>query len=1270
MTARVLKLISAVIASLALLVPCAQASSNLDITQLNVAPSDTQAGGNPNFRFFMRFCDPGIPITITPGPGTPGAPLYQVVTSATTTLVGGIDATTPAFPDDTITVASTRDFSNSGVILIDSEQIAFTGKTPTSFTGVTRGVNSTTPAAHAGGAQIHLANHGVTIPMESRVLDPSAPTSSLNGIWQVQPLPTSDPNAPTTLNLMRRDGEAQANEIAFSPGSTARIQLGPQPGCSNVEHEALLRQFKLHLPPGFLGNPTALPACPQVLFNAGVCPANTVLGYSISEAPQTDAAATTPPLKVPSAIYNVATLGLEPARLGTRKFPSEPPGPFPVVITLDTTNDYGLNSALVDIPKNLGGPQAVVTEIDTVLCAKVPCAPTNEVDPSSVAPNPTAGSPIRPFFRNPTSCTPVTATLEASSYNVKQTITSLSAALDATATTIPVASTAGFPGSGTLSIDNEKIAYTGTTATSFTGVTRGVSGTTATTHASGAQIIFTEDQSQPDHYPDPDQGDSPLTSTFTPTGCDQVPFDATVSVQPTESTDAGAGSAQQVTINYNDNYVDDPIWQSALKDADVTLPAGMTLSPSGGNGLQSCTPQQFGVNAETGRQLNNDPVTCPAGAQIGTIKVHTPVLCGRAPPNFDTPLECNSSLPPTGELSGKVFFGPTSGPGRPTDANPWKLYLLIEGAGIRIKLVGNTTVSPDGQIRNVFLSQPQVPFDRFDLNINGGERAVLANPNDCDTHSGAVTLKGWSGAVKPSTPTVTPTTACAPVPFAPHVDSAGSNPEQAGANTVSSIVISRTDRQPDIKSLKLSLPVGAVGSLAAVPQCLAADARAGACPVDSKVGTVKTTVGTGNSLLTAAGSLYLAQPMEPDDAATLALVVPAKVGPIDLGQVVVINHVKLRPSDTGVDAITEEIPSSIQGVPLHVRKIEITVDREGFFINPTGCDTRTLTATFTATDGQVSSSTMGLHAIGCDALAFNPKLRLIAGAKGLTKTGAHPPLTAIVTQKSGEANIATAKVVLPDILRPNVPAFNKPGGLCSDAQFAVRACPALSHAGDARVLTPVLPFALQGPVYVVQETGSILPKLYVDLKGQGIEVVLRARNSFQGIRTVNTFDGLPDVPQSYFALTVFGGKNGILNAWSNLCSASARPFDTQFTGQNNKVVKAKPVLEIEGCTSASSAGASISSKTVKVSRKGIAKFKVKCNDKAKACKGRLSLSTGIGSKSFKIKTNKSGVVKLKVTKKGMKKLRKAKRLKTRATAKVGSKTSRKSVTLVAPKRKK
>ena len=56
----------------------------------------------------------------------------------------------------------------------------------------------------------------------------------------------------------------------------------------------------------------------------------------------------------------------------------------------------------------------------------------------------------------------------------------------------------------------------------------------------------------------------------------------------------------------------------------------------------------------------------------------------------------------------------------------------------------------------------------------------------------------------------------------------------------------------------------------------------------------------------------------------------------------------LRQSDTGVDVVTNDIPNIFGGVPLPLRKIEITVDRPGFFLNPTGCDTRPLIATFDA----------------------------------------------------------------------------------------------------------------------------------------------------------------------------------------------------------------------------------------------------------------------------------------------------------------------------------
>lgn len=55
--------------------------------------------------------------------------------------------------------------------------------------------------------------------------------------------------------------------------------------------------------------------------------------------------------------------------------------------------------------------------------------------------------------------------------------------LNSSSTTINVASTTGFSAAGSILIDAELITYTGVTATSFTGCTRGTSQTTAATHA-------------------------------------------------------------------------------------------------------------------------------------------------------------------------------------------------------------------------------------------------------------------------------------------------------------------------------------------------------------------------------------------------------------------------------------------------------------------------------------------------------------------------------------------------------------------------------------------------------------------------------------------------------------------------------------------------------------------------------------------------------------------------------------------------------------------
>ena len=61
----------------------------------------------------------------------------------------------------TITVNSTSGFSSTGTILIGSEQITYTGTTSTTFTGCTRGANSTTATSHLDDATVQQYWHEI-----------------------------------------------------------------------------------------------------------------------------------------------------------------------------------------------------------------------------------------------------------------------------------------------------------------------------------------------------------------------------------------------------------------------------------------------------------------------------------------------------------------------------------------------------------------------------------------------------------------------------------------------------------------------------------------------------------------------------------------------------------------------------------------------------------------------------------------------------------------------------------------------------------------------------------------------------------------------------------------------------------------------------------------------------------------------------------------------------------------------------------------------------
>ena len=75
--------------------------------------------------------------------------------TVTTTLTSAIDD-----DDTTIPVSSTSSFDSTGTIIIDSENITYTGTTSTTFTGATRGAESTTAASHDSGATVAQIDAG------------------------------------------------------------------------------------------------------------------------------------------------------------------------------------------------------------------------------------------------------------------------------------------------------------------------------------------------------------------------------------------------------------------------------------------------------------------------------------------------------------------------------------------------------------------------------------------------------------------------------------------------------------------------------------------------------------------------------------------------------------------------------------------------------------------------------------------------------------------------------------------------------------------------------------------------------------------------------------------------------------------------------------------------------------------------------------------------------------------------------------------------------
>jgi hypothetical protein len=386
------------------------------------------------------------------------------------------------------------------------------------------------------------------------------------------------------------------------------------------------------------------------------------------------------------------------------------------------------------------------------------------------------------------------------------------------------------------------------------------------------------------------------------------------------------------------------------------------------------------------------------------------------------------------------------------------------------------------------------------------------------------------------------------------------------------------DGQPDAGSrrpskLDVALPPGLVGAVFSVPMCPTAKATAGACPAASKLGDVTTVVGSGPLPITLHGTAYMGTGTS-TSIARIWLDIPVKVGPIDLGTFTLANPLTLGQTDGRVH-VTANLPAAFKGFPLGLRRLQMTIDRNDFLINPSGCALRSFDVAVTAVDGTQGAASGPFQATGCGALKFRPRLATSIEDPHIKAANSQPPLETEITKPAGDAALADVTVLVSAAMQANPAALSD--GICPPDKLAADACPPASRVGTASAVSPVLEDRLTGPVYLSDvgtpapdEAGVELPYASVFLKGPGIALRLdgQLRLSPDAGRLEAHFAGLPDVPLTDFKLSFFGARDGRIGPFTNvadLCASEFAPSDATLVGQGGQRSVQQPVLDAAAC---------------------------------------------------------------------------------------------------------
>ncbi|MGA7704425.1 MAG: hypothetical protein WB998_05960 [Solirubrobacteraceae bacterium] len=670
------------------------------------------------------------------------------------------------------------------------------------------------------------------------------------------------------------------------------------------------------------------------------------------------------------------------------------------------------------------------------------------------------------------------------------------------------------------------------------------------------------------------------------TGCDLLQFDPSIEAQPdTLLADEPVG----LGVNIKVPQVEAPETPATphLRDAVVTLPEGMSVSPGVVDGIEACSESgPEGINFEgpeseevgPNGELQLAAGHCPDASIVGTAEAETALL--------------------PGPVKGHVYLArpDCGGAGQAAcsahdaqDGGLYQLYLELGGTGaladtgINIKVRGKVEANPaTGQLTTRFENNPQAPFSELRIRLNGGPRAPLDTPAVCGPATTTADFTPWSapgttpeGLVTGGTSDATPSSSfevqgCSGAPGLKPGFSAGMVTPQAGQFSAFTLNLSRQDREQYLSGIQIHTPPGLLGMLSSVPLCGEPQAAQGTCPESSKIGTTKVASGAGSHPFEIGGNVYLTTGYKGAPFG-LSIVTNAIAGPFNLGLVIVRAQIDVDPQTSQLTVTSDPLPQIVFGVPLRLQRVTVNIDRPGFMFNPTNCEAHQISAVISGNQNATASVSSPFAVGGCKSLAFKPKFAVSTNGNTTRAKGASldVKLSYPAGSVGSEANIARVKVSLPKLLPSQLKTLQH---ACPAATFDVNPadCSAASVVGIVKASTPLLPVGLSGPVYFVSHGGEAFPSLIVVLQGDGVRVNLTGATfiSKTGV-TSSTFKTIPDVPVNSFELYLPQGKYPALAANGNLCSEQKKLLmPTEIVAQNGLILHQSTKIQVSGCKTA------------------------------------------------------------------------------------------------------